>query len=97
VIIPSFCETFGLTAIEAMLRGIPIVTSPIPAFLEWVPPQMIADALTPAAFAQKIHDVQVLGRDSMLDLYANCLARFSESSFVTVLAAQLGITSATDA
>ena len=96
VIIPSFCETFGLTAIEAMLRGIPIVTSPIPAFLEWIPPQMIVDAITPAAFVQRIYDVQALGRDSILGLYTDCLARFSESSFVTVLAAQLRITSATD-
>jgi len=96
VVIPSFCETFCLTALEAMLHGIPIVTSPIPAFLEWIPQCLIADDFTPRAFVERIHEVRRLSREKMLDLYASCLAKFSERNFVTALSRQLGATSADD-
>jgi glycosyltransferase involved in cell wall biosynthesis len=86
VLIPSFYECMPLTAIEAMLRGIPLVASPIPAFFEGVPRQMIADDFTPLAFAQRLRDVREMDREKMADLYGECLARFSESSFVTALA-----------
>lgn len=82
VLIPSFYETMCLVAMEAMIRGIRLVGSPIPVFHEWIPPCLIADDFSAQAFAGKILDVQSLNKEDLLAMYAASLMKFSDALFV---------------
>lgn len=83
VLIPSFYEGMPLVATEAMLHGIRIVASPIPAFAEGIPNELIADAFSTEAFADKIEEVAAINQERLIALYATVLDKFTAQAFVT--------------
>ncbi len=82
VIIPSFYEGMPLVATEAMLHAVRIVASPIPAFTEGIPNELIARDFSIGAFAEKVEEVSAMSHDRLLALYAMSLRKFTEEAFV---------------
>jgi glycosyltransferase involved in cell wall biosynthesis len=82
VIIPSFYEGMPLVATEAMLHGVRIVTSPIPAFKEGIPNELIACDFSMRAFVEKVEEVSAMSHERLLALYAPSLRKFTEEVFV---------------
>lgn len=81
VLIPSLFEAMPMVATEAMLRGIRIATSPIPAFEEGSPQQVIAASLSPQDFASKVEEVSAMPRETIIALYGEALKKFTEEAF----------------
>jgi len=94
VLIPSFFEGMPLVATEAMLQGGRLVTSPIAAFVEGIPNEMIARDFSTEAFVEKIEEITAMSQERVLALYAPALNKFTEEAFVakfqTILQAASG-------
>lgn len=82
VLIPSLSEGMPLVAIEAMLKGIRIVTSPLPMFYEGVPRQFIAGGFSGESLARQIELVIRMSKSEVVALYSKSLVKFSESTFL---------------
>lgn len=85
VLIPSLSEGMPLVAIEAMLRGIRIVTSPLPMFYEGVPEEFIADGFSGEVLAGQVERVIQMSRSEVLRLYSESIVKFSEERFINTL------------
>ncbi|MHB1701291.1 MAG: glycosyltransferase [Acidobacteriaceae bacterium] len=83
VLIPSLYEGMPLVAIESMLRGVKMVSSPLQIFFEGIPNQLIAHDFSAAAFAEKIVEVHAMSESRMLALYAPAITKFSEAAFAS--------------
>ena len=81
VLIPSLFEAMPMVATEAMLRGIRIVTSPIPAFEEGSPQQVIAASMSPRDFTSKVEEISAMPQESTIALYGEALKKFTEEAF----------------
>jgi glycosyltransferase involved in cell wall biosynthesis len=81
VLIPSSFEAMPMVATEAMLRGIRMVTSPIPAFEEGSPRQVISASMSPQDFACKVEEISAIPRESIIALYVEALKKFTEEAF----------------
>ena len=81
VLMPSVFEGMPLVAIEAMLNGTRIVTSPLAEFMEGVPKQMVAEDFSACFFADKIIEVSSMAPATVHMLYEAELAKFSEATF----------------
>ena len=86
ILIPSFWESLSLVAIEAMLRGVRMVTSPLEVFHEVFPQQFIAAGFSGEALADQVERVLRISRHDMLGWYAESLVRFSEERFLRTFA-----------
>ncbi len=81
LVIPSVYESMCLVAIDAMFRGLRLVVSPIPVFLEWVPGPLIAKEMSAQGFADKILEVASLKKINLTALCEEALMRFSDVAF----------------
>ena len=79
--IPSHWEANCLVAIEALLRGVKLVLSPIPAFTQVYPAEIVANSFSPEAFCAAIRTVRSLSHDQMRDLFAPAVAKFAPAQF----------------
>jgi|GEM_PF-5963726 len=82
VLIPSFYEGMPLVATEAMLRSVRIVASPIPAFEEGIPNELIATRFSTEAFADTIEKVAAMNHEHLIALYTTALDKFTARAFV---------------
>ncbi len=82
ILLPSRWEGMPLVAIEAMLRGCRIVTSPLPMFHEGVPSEFIAADLSGAAVAAQVEKVRGMTRQHVEHLLSRELAKFSAECFL---------------
>lgn len=82
VLIPSLWEGMPLIAIEAMLRGIRIVTTPLPMFYEGIPSEFIAQGFSGELLADQVERVLGIDLYEVPEKYAQNLRHFSGSSFV---------------
>lgn len=82
VFIPSFHETMNLVAREAMRQGLRLVVSPIPVFHEWIPPALIAEDFSAAAFVARILSVSRESAEHIQQMYESALDRFSVETFL---------------
>ena len=87
VLIPSFWVSLSLVAIEAMLRGVRMVTTPLAVFHEAFPPQFIAGGFCGEALADQVERVLDMGQGDVLRLYDRALVKFSEDRFLRTFAA----------
>jgi glycosyltransferase involved in cell wall biosynthesis len=78
IFIPSVYESMSLVAREAMIRGLRVVASPIPVFLEWSPHALLAKDFSAASFTEKVQEIETMGHEELLALYSVALARFSD-------------------
>lgn len=90
VLLPSWYEAMPLVAMEAMRRGIRIMTSPIPAFQEGSPERVIADDFSIHSFSRKIEELAAMDDEEIDALYAIALEKFSEPSYAARLMGFLG-------
>jgi glycosyltransferase involved in cell wall biosynthesis len=83
VLIPSLYEGgVTLVAIEAMLRGIRIVTTPLPTFYEGIPEEFIAGGFSGSELADQVERVLNIDRMQAGRLYAKYLTQYSEEHFI---------------
>ncbi len=78
IFIPSVYESMSLVAREAMIRGLRVVASPIPVFLEWIPHALLAKDFSATSFTEKVREIETMGHDERLTTYSVALARFSD-------------------
>jgi glycosyltransferase involved in cell wall biosynthesis len=89
VLIPSLWEGMPLIAIEAMLRGIRIVTTPLMMFYEGIPSEFIAEGFSAKLLADQVERVLAMSPTDVLEKYATSVGHFSDcyfmESFSTIL------------
>jgi glycosyltransferase involved in cell wall biosynthesis len=81
VLVPSRWEAFSLVAMEALLREVKLVLSPIRAFLEVYPTEVIAEESTGPAFSRRALEVAAMGEEELQKLYAGALEQYSPAHF----------------
>jgi glycosyltransferase involved in cell wall biosynthesis len=82
VLIPSRWEANCLVGIEALLRDIRLVLSPIAAFREVYPDSIVSEESTPEAFADKVIAVSQLNDEKIHLLYQLAKDRYSPARFL---------------
>jgi glycosyltransferase involved in cell wall biosynthesis len=82
VLIPSAFEAMPMVATEAMRQGVRMVTSPIPAFYEGSPNELIARDFSIDAFVEKVGEVSAMSREQVSALYEKALTKFADEAFV---------------